>query len=152
MNRRRTALLATLLRLRRRQTDAARGAVAAAQGRASAARRRMGLLDESMDHCNTMARRAGEMTTCRRRLAAIRRELAACGAALAGAEETLADRRAILAEAIRCGRALDRAWHRATAAESLARARRAQKELEDIHAAHIAGCGDSPAEKIVETL
>ena len=154
MNRRRAAVLSTLLRLRRQETNAARSAVAAAQGRAAAARSRMDLLDESMGYCNAMARRAGEMTTYRRRVAAIRRELSTCGAALAAAEETLAGRRAILAEAIRRGRALGRAWHHAAVAESLARAIRAQKELEEVHAAHMAGGLDglTIAAEIVETV
>lgn len=145
-----------LLRLRRQETNVARTAVVAAQARASAVRREMDLLDDSMAHYNAAARAAvqssdaAQTASSRGRWAGIRRERSTCLSAMVSADESLVARRATLADAIRRRRALSMAWHRAAAAESVERARREQKELEDMHVAHVADGWGVP--ETVETI
>ena len=163
MNPRRQAVLTILLRLRRQKANAARSSLVAAQAETTAARKHNDLLNASMAHCNAVAgraarqpHRAGETGICRTRMAGIRRELSSCRARVNAAEETLAAGRAVLAEAIRHRRALDRARRRAATTELSARAGRAQKELEELHAAHTArgrqGRGRGQKVEIVETV
>ena len=158
MNARGRMIVNTLLRLRRQKLNAARSDMVAAQAVVTTARGRMRLLDESMGHCNAVARQAimqsgltRRVGPSRARMAGIRRELCACRADLAGAEEALVAKRAVLAEAIRRRRALRKAQRRAAAAELVARDKREQRALEEVHAAHAASAYEGrPA--VVETI
>ena len=135
--------LTMLLRLRRQREDRARRSLLKAEGHAASARRREAMLRESLAECNAAARQSllecgsvRDVWVYRRRVEDVRRSLRDQAQGLAEAGKALAAARLDLARAIKERRALDRLSLKARAVAAALRARREQKELDEMHAAY----------------
>ncbi len=117
--------------------------MAAVSAEAASLRRRVEMLRETMDDSSSVARDAAfsglgdhDMAEHRRRVAAAREELRSSRQELAESARPLARIRRELSEAVTQRRAIESLVRRRERRAAAAGARRAQKELDDIHAAH----------------